>query len=159
MTKNYAAVAATCFVIAISVPTASTQTKCRNISAVQEDVLVTENCPSPIGFCAAGTINGNQGLRGTTFFSANSFDPIPGDPLGRLAVPGTSTFTTDDGSLTVSDVSAFDVERGTFAGTGRIVGGTGRFLGATGDIFTTGRILADGSSFVTQTTGTVCAAD
>jgi hypothetical protein len=137
---------------------ATAEPSCKPIVAVQRDVLLAENCPSPVAFCAGGTITGNHGLRGTTFFSALSFDPIAGDPVGRLVVPGISTFTTDDGVLTISDVSAFDVPRGTFAGVGRIVAGTGRFAGATGDIFTTGRVGADGTTFVTDTTGEICVA-
>jgi hypothetical protein len=46
-------------------------------------------------------------------------------------------------------VSVFDVERGTFAGVGRIVDGTGKFAGATGDVFTYGHVSEDGSSFTT----------
>jgi hypothetical protein len=122
---------------------------CKIITGTQEDVLVTDECTSPVGFCARGTFQGNHGFRGTTAFSALAFDPIPNDPLGRLAVPGTSTYTTRDGQITVSDVSVFDVERGTFAGIGRIVEGTGSLAGATGDVFTYGHVSADGSSFTT----------
>ena len=46
-------------------------------------------------------------------------------------------------------MSVFDVERGTFAGVGRIVDGTGKFAGATGDVFTYGHVSEDGSSFTT----------
>ena len=98
---------------------------------------------------ARGTFRGNHGFRGTTSFSAVAFDPIPNDPLGRLAVPGESTYATKDGQITVSDVSVFDVERGTFAGIGRIVGGTGSFTGATGDVFTYGHVSEDGGRFTT----------
>src|SRR5262245_47919066 len=86
------------------------------ITGTQEDTLFTDGCTSPIGFCARGTFKGNHGLQGTTSFSAVAFDPIPNDPLGRLAVPGTSTYTTSNGQITVNDVSVFDVEQGTFAG-------------------------------------------
>jgi hypothetical protein len=76
--------------------------------------------------------------------------------MGRLAVPGISTFTLSDGSLTISDVSAFDVAAGTFSGIGRITGGTGRFAGATGDVFTAGRTHEDGASFTTETRLEIC---
>ena len=147
---------AACLWIAIATPVAFADPQCKPIIAVQRDVLITESCPSPIGFCAGGTITGNHGLRGTTFFSAVSFDPIASDALGRQVVPGVSTFTTDSGVITISDVSVFDVARGTFAGVGRIVQGTGSFAGATGNIFTTGRVGPDGTSFVTDTTGEIC---
>lgn len=149
-------VLAACLLLATAVPVAFADADCKPVIAVQRDTLITTDCPSPVGFCAGGTIAGNHGLRGTTLFSAVSFDPIPNDPLGRLAVPGTSTFTTDDGVLTINDVSVFDLVRGTFAGVGRVVGGTGRFAGASGDIFTSGRVGPDGVSFTTDTTGQLC---
>jgi hypothetical protein len=119
------------------------------LSGTQQDVLVSDGCTSPVGFCARGTFKGNHGFQGTSAFSALAFDPIPNDPLGRLAVPGTSTYTTRDGQITVSDVSAFDVSGGTFAGVGRIVEGAGEFAGATGDVFTYGHVSEDGASFST----------
>src|SRR5262245_4050604 len=93
---------------------------CKVITGTQEDTLVSAGGTSPCGFCARGTFKGDHGFQGTTSFRALAFDPIPSDPPGRLAVPGESTYTTRDGRITVNDVSAFDVERGTFTGIGRI---------------------------------------
>src|SRR5262245_43987869 len=141
-------VAALPFVSAAQPPAADEG--CKVITGTQEQVLVTDGCTSPVGFCAVGPFQGNHGFRGTTSFSAAAFDPIPNDPLGRQAVPGVSTYTTRDGDgITVDDVSVFDPVRGTFAGIGRIVGGTGRFAGSTGDVFTSGHTLEDGRSFTT----------
>jgi hypothetical protein len=145
-----------CLLIVMAAPAAFAGPQCKTIFAVQHDRLVTEGCTSPIGFCAGGTFKGTQVFRGNFFFSALSFDPIPSDPLGRLVVPGVSTYTTDDGALTISDVSVFDTTRGTFAGVGRITEGTGSFAGATGDIFTTGRVSPDVLSFTTEMTGEIC---
>ena len=142
--------------IVMAAPTAFAASQCKTFVAEQHDQLITEGCTSPIGFCAAGTFKGNHGFRGNFFFSALSFDPILSDALGRLVVPGVSTYTTDDGKLTISDVSVFDTVRGTFAGVGRITEGTGRFNGATGDVFTTGHVSADGLSFSTDLTAEIC---
>ncbi|MFP5288521.1 MAG: hypothetical protein ACLGI9_22490, partial [Thermoanaerobaculia bacterium] len=101
--------------------TASADPNCKPLHAVQRDVLVTENCPSPIGFCAAGTITGNHGLRGTTFYSSRGFHPVPGEDPTRQVVVGTSTFTTEDGVIVVDDLSVFETVRGTFAGVAPIV--------------------------------------
>ena len=147
---------ATCLTLLTAAPAALADAQCKPVIAVERDALVTQGCPSPIGFCAGGTVCGNHGLRGTSFYSAASFDPILSDPLGRLVVPGILTYTTDDGVLTINDVSVFDVAHGTFAGSGRITGGTGRFAGATGDILTTGRMGSDGLSFTTDVTGQIC---
>jgi hypothetical protein len=131
------------------------QSECKSFFAEEHSALITTGCNSPVGFCAGGTFKGNHGFRGTSFFSAISFDPILNDPQGRQVVPGVSTYTADDGSITISDVSVFDVARGTFSGVGRIVQGTGRFAGATGDVFTAGRLLADGS-FINELNADIC---
>ena len=149
-------VAAIFLLIVMAVPAAFASSQCKTIFAVQDDHLVTEGCTSPIAFCAGGTFKGNHGFRGNFFFTALNFDPIVSDPLGRLVVPGVSTYTTDDGKLTISDVSVFDTVRGTFAGVGRITEGTGRFNGATGNVFTTGHVSADGLSFTTDMTAEIC---
>src|SRR5262245_10591877 len=138
---------------------------CQTINAVDDSVLVPPGpgCPSPIGFCAASErVQGNHGFRGTFFFQALAFEAIANDPAGRLVVSGISTFTTPDGTVTISDVSVFDPAQpqgtgtGTFSGIGRIRSGTGRFAGATGDVFTAGRTREDGTAFTTQTTLEVC---
>src|SRR6185295_4467318 len=97
------------------------KSECKSFFAEEHSALITTGCNSPVGFCAGGPFKGNHGFRGTSFFSAISFDPILNDPQGRQVVPGVSTYTTDDGSITISDVSVFDVVRGTFSGMGRIV--------------------------------------
>jgi hypothetical protein len=142
--------------IAMVAPTAFAGSQCKTFFAEQRDNLLTDGCTSPIGFCAGGTFKGNHGFRGTSFFSAISFDPILSDALGRLVVPGISIYTTDDGNLTISDVSVFDTPRGTFAGIGRVKAGTGRFAGATGNVFTTGHVAPDGLSFTTDVTAEIC---
>ncbi len=152
-------IVAASLLILMAASVASANPQCKSIFAAQQDRLTTEGCSSPVGFCASGTFTGNHGFRGNFFFSALSFDPIVSDPLGRLVVPGISTYTTSDGVLTISDVSVFDVVRGTFAGVGRITSGTGRFAGATGDIFTTGRVSADGLSLTTELSSEICFAN
>src|SRR6185436_879887 len=112
-----------CLLIAIAAQGVFAGSQCKNIFAVQQDRLITEGCTSPIAFCAGGTFTGNHGFRGNFFFIALSFDEILTDPKHRQVVPGISTYTTDDGTLTISDVSVFDVVRRTFAGIGHVTEG------------------------------------
>lgn len=159
MTTRFMKLLTICLLVFVAAPGALANSRCKTFVAVQNDRLVTEGCTSPIGFCAGGTFRGNHGFRGNFFFSALSFDPIVSDPLGRLVVPGVSTYTADDGVLTISDVSVFDTARGIFAGVGRVTEGTGRFAGATGEVFTTGPVSPDGQSFTTDMTADICFAN
>ena len=61
---------------------------CKVMTGTQDESLVSDLCTSPVGFCTRGTFKGKHGFQGTTSFSALAFNPIPNDPLGRLAVPG-----------------------------------------------------------------------
>jgi hypothetical protein len=158
-----AAVLGVAFLSGAATPTAAP--RCQTINAVDDSVLLPPgpDCPSPVGFCAASDrVQGNHGFRGTFFFQALAFEPIASDPAGRLAVSGISTFTTPDGTVTISDVSVFDPAApqgggtGTFSGIGRIAGGTGGFAGATGDVFTAGRTREGGTAFTTETTLQLC---
>jgi hypothetical protein len=139
----------------LEIKTKRSEFECLSIFASDHQALITTGCTSPVGFCAGGTFNGNHGFKGTSSFIAKAFHPIPDDDKGRQVVPGESTYTTADGSITISDVSAFDSERGTFSGIGRIESGTGRFAGATGDVFTAGRALPDGN-FINEFKAEIC---
>jgi hypothetical protein len=61
---------------------------CKVMTGTQDESLVSDLCTSPVGFCTRGTFKGKHGFQGTTSFSSLAFNPIPKDPLGRLAVPG-----------------------------------------------------------------------
>src|SRR5687767_8958087 len=41
---------------------------CREVRALIVDTSAPADCPSPYRFCAAGTVEGNRGLNGTTYF-------------------------------------------------------------------------------------------
>lgn len=61
--------------------------KCKKIHATIVDVQVTEGCTSPNRFCAEGTVEGNHGLNGTTYFRMDGAVRGPATAPGSLATP------------------------------------------------------------------------
>lgn len=113
-------------------------------------------CASPVGFCTAGTIDGNRGLRGNTSFTALTSFPVAGGPSSPiLFFSGTVVITTDKGTLNLSDIGLFDTAGGTLSSIESVTSGTGRFAGARGVLFLATRVAPDGS-FVSDVTGELC---
>lgn len=138
-----------------SASTAVADPDCKKVRAEIISFATTTDCASPIGLCTAGTIDGNQGLDGTTRFTALTAAPFHGEPPTTLAVTGTLDISTAKGTLSTSDVFNFDTARGVFSSIERITGGTGRYAGASGTLFIGGVVQADGS-FRSEVSGTLC---
>ncbi|MEP6621920.1 MAG: hypothetical protein ABJE47_21535 [bacterium] len=136
--------------------------KCKKVQAQIIAAPVVGGCTSPFGLCTAGTIDGNQGLNGTTHFVADGITPSPAtapDGAATIAYSGVILITTSHGTLSVRDTGMFDTATGTpnggmFVSFDRIDGGTGRFAGATGTLLIGGRTI-DGQ-LVADVTGEVC---
>jgi hypothetical protein len=91
-------------------------------------------------------------LHGTT---AGSFI-ITGFSGTVASIAGTVTFTTNQGSLTVTVAGTFDVATGEFSASGPVTDATGKLAGATGSPLLEGvQNLSDGS-FVEDVTGEIC---
>jgi hypothetical protein len=117
---------------------------CRSIHAELHELFTTDNCTSPVGFCAAGTIDGNFGLEGTTFFSVDNTGFMPPESPGITTFVGSFTITTDFGTLTLRESGMSYPRRGNpdggrVATIDEVLSGTGRFAGATGILFFHGR--------------------
>jgi hypothetical protein len=95
-------------------------------------------------------------LKGTTAFSGAFTAAVEPTTLGYT---GTLTITTDQGTLTISDVGVLDLANNAFAEIDRVTGGTGRFAGATGTLFVSGPFDPVAGSFEGAITGEVCLAD
>ena len=131
--------------------------KCKDVKASGTTVLVTADCRSPVGLCAAGAFAGNELIRGTTFATILGTAPslgLPGlEPSSTLSISGERTITTSEGSLSLRFITAFDTARGEAAEINRVTGGTGKFEGATGTLFVT---ATGTTSFALQLTGRIC---
>ena len=130
---------------------------CKQIKASGTSVIVTTDCRSPIGLCAAGFITGDQLIRGATFASVLGAAPsigLPGiEAETTVSLAGERTITTSDGTLAFRFVTVFDTARGEFAEINRVTGGSGKFEGATGTLWLTGTGI---TSFISEVTGQIC---
>jgi hypothetical protein len=103
------------------------------------------------GQTAAQIIGGGL-LHGTT---VGAFE-ITGVSGPLLSIAGTVTFTTHQGTLTVSVAGTLNVATGEFSASGPVTDATGKLAGATGELSLEGvENLADGS-FVEDVTGEIC---
>ncbi|GMV28968.1 MAG: hypothetical protein AMXMBFR59_10930 [Rhodanobacteraceae bacterium] len=130
---------------------------CRPIRGVIHDIPVTEGCTSPNGFCAAGTVDGNRGFHGTTYFVMDGAVRGPATAPGTLATSGLLTYTLAGGTLVVreSGMSGFvQGDENYFTAFQQIASGTGRYAGAAGHFHVLGQAFAD--HFEAEIVGEVC---
>lgn len=130
---------------------------CKKIHGQIVDVQVTEGCTSPNKFCAEGTVTGNHGLNGTTYFRMDGAVRGPAVLPGSLATSGVLVYTTDKGTLTVreSGLSGLsESSQGYFTAFQQILEGTGDYAGATGHLWVAGTRLE--SHFEADLTGEIC---
>lgn len=121
--------------------------KCKKIHAEIVDVQVTEGCTSPNRFCAAGTVEGNHGLSGTTWFRMDGAVRGPATAPGSLATSGILVYTLEGGTLTAreSGLSGLvESDQGYFTAFQQVLEGTGKYEGATGHFW------LDGTAFPTH---------
>ena len=116
---------------------------CRDIRAEIHELFTTDNCTSPLAFCSAGTIDGNFGLEGTTFFSVDGSATTPVESPGTSSFTGIFTITTDRGTLTLRETGISyprrgNPEGGVLATIDEVLSGTGRFATRVASFSSTG---------------------
>lgn len=143
------------FVVAASPALA---TDCKKINALIVDTQVVEGCTSPNRFCAEGTVQGNHGFNGTTYFVLDGAVRGPATAPGTAATSGVLTYTTDRGTLTVreSGLSSITTANGGrfFTAFQEVLSGTDEYLGATGQMWVLGTRLED--HFEAEVKGVLC---
>lgn len=120
--------------------------ECKKIHGTIVDVQVIEGCTSPNKFCAEGTVTGNHGLNGTTYFVMDGAVRGPATLPGSLATSGVLVYTTDGGTLTVreSGLSGLrESDQGYFTAFQQVLEGTGEYEGATGHLWVLGQAFPD----------------
>jgi len=132
--------------------------RCRKVVALIVDTSAPVNCPSPYRFCAAGTVEGNRGLNGTTYFVLDGVGTAPVSAPGFNVTSGLLVYTTDEGTLTVRETGVGKLSgspsNGVLTSIQEIVSGTGRFAGATGTLYNTAVDI--NGVFYSDITGTLC---
>ena len=130
---------------------------CKKIHATIVDVQVTEGCTSPNKFCAEGTVLGNHGLNGTTYFVMDGAVRGPATAPGSIATSGVLVYTTDTGTLTVRESGLSGLSesgQGYFTAFQAVLEGTGRYAGATGHLWVLGEVT--GGVFESEVSGVLC---
>ena len=131
---------------------------CREVRALIVDTSAPADCPSPYRFCAAGTVEGNRGLNGTTYFVLDGVGTAPLTAPGFNVTTGLLTYTTPEGTLTVRETGMGKLtgnpSNGVLTSLQEIVSGTGKFAGATGTLYNAAVDI--NGVFYSDITGTLC---
>src|SRR5262245_19962602 len=133
---------------------------CKQIHADLVESRSTTECKPGHPVCFLGEVDGNQGLRGTTYFRGEQGALFaPSAPTFRSYV-GSFEYTTATGTLTMREMGLtepFDASHPESAVTNafqRILSGTGEFEGATGYLFVSG--FNRNNRVVTAIQGEIC---
>lgn len=133
---------------------------CKAVHADLLEARSTVGCKPGDDVCFLGVVDGNHGLRGTTYFKGEqgAFFP-PSAPTFRSYV-GSFEYTTANGVLTMREFglsepfTASNPESGVVNAFQKIVSGTGEFEGATGYLFVSG--FNRNQQVVTTVHGEIC---
>ena len=161
--KGYTAIGLTIAMLGTATASYADEDKpfCRDIRAELHELKTNDNCTSPLAFCSAGTIDGNFGLDGTTFFSVDGAAATPPEAPGTSSYTGIYTITTAHGTLTLRETGisyprSGNPEGGVLASIAEVQSGTGRYATTTGILFFHGH-NGRGLPSNVAVSGTLCA--
>ncbi|HEX6903756.1 MAG TPA: hypothetical protein VF789_28860 [Thermoanaerobaculia bacterium] len=131
--------------------------ECKKIHGTIVDAQVTEGCTSPNKFCAAGTVEGNHGLSGQTWFVMDGAVRGPATAPGSIATSGILIYTMDGGTLTVRESGLSGLKEsgnGYFTAFQEVLEGTGDYQGVTGHLWVLGQVVEN--HFESELSGVLC---
>lgn len=158
--RGFAAAVLAAGAAAGSVRAQATDPTCKSIHADLVENRSTTGCKPGHAVCFLGEVDGNHGLRGTTYFKGDSSAAGPSTGLaGFVSYSGVFEYTTDRGTLVtretgVTNTSTGLPQSGAVTAYQQIQDATGEFAGATGFFFVSGRSAS--GHVVTQVTGEIC---
>jgi len=143
-------------VVTIAIPVRASN--CKNIQALIVDSSAPQGCTSPFGFCAAGTVQGNHQMNGTTYFVLDGVSSSPATAPGWGVTSGLLVYTTKDGTLSVRETGSGKLtghpSNGYLTSIEEVISGTGRFTGATGFLYNNATDV--NSVFYSKISGQLC---
>ena len=145
----------------VSVTAQGPEPKCKDVHATMEEDRSTTACKPGHPVCFLGQVDGNHGLRGTTYFRGDSSAPGPPTGLeGFVSYSGLFEYTTDRGTIVMRETGVTNTSKGlpqsgAVTAYQRIQSGTGEFAGASGYLFVSG--IGSNGHIVTQLFGRICA--
>jgi hypothetical protein len=129
------------------------EVKCKAVHADLTENSSTQ-CRPPDTSCFLGEVDGNHGLRGTTYFKGDSSGSPPSTSPTFRAYSGRFEYTTDRGTLVMRETGAVSGAQGVVTAYQQITDATGEFAGATGYLFVSG--FMGGGQVVTKVFGEIC---
>jgi len=144
----------------ISAAAQAPESQCKSIHADLVENRSTTACKPGHAVCFLGEVDGNHGLRGTTYFHAESSAAGPSTGLtGFVSYSGAFEYTTDRGTLAtretgITNTSTGLPQSGAVTAYQQIQDATGEFAGATGYFFVSG--FSRSGHVVTEVTGQIC---
>ncbi|HEX8503686.1 MAG TPA: hypothetical protein VF659_24085 [Pyrinomonadaceae bacterium] len=133
----------------LTAPAGKAAAKCKNVRGTATSQTATENCPSPIGLCAAGQLYG--AIRGELFLVATSLTPTQDTPVtGVFVYTADDVIKTKEGEIHTKDAGALNLTPGSTGddvSIATITGGTGAYAGATGRLRIYGTFSEAGGEF------------
>ena len=132
----------------------STAANCKSVHADMVEHRTTTECKPGHPFCFVGVVDGNHGLRGTTYFKGDSSTlPILTSPE-FVGYSGEFEYTTERGTLVMRETGVTSSKQGVVTAYQKVTGATGEYQGATGYFFVSGH--NDGKQITTRVSGEVC---
>jgi hypothetical protein len=136
-----------------------------NCKAVHADLVedrATVGCKPEHSFCFLGEVDGNHGLRGTTYFRGDSSGSRPPTSPDFVSYSGVFEYTTSRGMLVARETGVVNTtsgnpDSGALTAFQKIIDATGEFAGVTGHFFVSGFNV--NNHIVTKVTGQICYPD
>ncbi len=120
---------------------------------------VTAGCKPGHASCFLGEVDGNHGLRGTTYFRSDSGAAGPATSPEFISYSGIFEYSTDRGMLVTRETGVFNPTvggpaSGAVTAYQQILDATGDFTGVTGYFFVSG--FSRNQHVVTRVSGQLC---